>query len=689
MKKSVSLYAAIIAFVCIAVSCSSNLLDSIQDDIAEQKKKEALEKQEGKTPETRKPVITIFAWQGITGGTTNNPTVLFSCSAEAKAVSATGAAVISGYYISFNSTTPTLDAEGWLSDKPESITFPSINGEHTAYLWVKDSFGNMSDAAPLSITLALKPLLWNAVYLEGMSVPAHEVFILTADEPLDAAGASVSGAGTGTVALSGTGNQTITVSPSSLWTTGTHTITVTAKTALGLTASASRTFTVFNGVCVSVTGSGSVGSARQPVGNIAVGITRTQTLYPSGGEVHISQGEYTTNWADSVNRIILVDGVSLVGGYKPDWTSRDVAGYQTVIRDESSSGGTASEPNRAVGVTLGVTSDSRIEGLRIYGGGGLYSTGVYCKDSLVISDCDVFSGSTDGGANDYRIGILIMGETGNIASPEIQNCRINASGTGGGTTIAVTIGIWGSNYSCPLISDCTITGGRATNGTVGIRLEQCWQKPVVRRNKIEGGMSDNTNCIFLDNSLNTTGVDIINNLIVNGISGTDEKCKGVHTTVANVVIRNNTFVLGAGTRPEYGVFSSISSGTGVVVENNLYVISSPSHYIYGVWRESGSEYSSFKNNGFSGFTDTTRNILYNSYNQSQIDSLNSFFSTTTNAIGNAELDAAYRLTVASPDSYKTGGINGQSQGWSYMDDLSRNARSGSGETGWSMGCYEY
>lgn len=683
MKKSVSLYAAIIAFVCIAVSCSSNLLDSIQDDIAEQKKKEALEKQEGKTPEMRKPVITIFAWQGITGGTTNNPTVLFSCSAEAKAVSATGSAVISGYYISFNSTTPTLDAEGWLSDKPESITFPSINGEHTAYLWVKDSFGNMSDAAPLSNTLALKPLLWNAVYLEGMSVPAHEEFNLTADEPLDAAGASVSGAGTGTVALSGTGNQTITVSPSSLWTTGTHTITVTAKTALGLTASASRTFTVFNGVCVSVTGSGSVGSARQPVGTIAVGITRTQTLYPGGGEVHISQGEYTTNWADSVNRIILVDGVSLVGGYKPDWTSRDVAGYQTVIRDQSSSGGNDSpNSNRAVNVPATVTNVTRIDGLKVIGGAGAFSASIYSMGSPRIQNCTIIAGT----GTAERAGLLIAG--GNI---EVVSCDINI-GSGGNTSVGITYGINSLGLGSPEIRDSRISGGRSADQSYGISGNVY----LLERNIIDGGNSVINCCVSAHLG---SSAEIRNNILHTGDTVTNGTIYGLYAqTLNNIKIRNNTFILkctpSATNVDGYGVYCK--NNPGPTIENNLFI--SPSVVctkLVAIYKSNVTTTPpQIRNNGYSGFTHATSTLLYESeagvtYNQSQIANLNAESFASANAVGNANTDSTHRLTSLSPSEFTTGGLDGSTNGWLYSDDCSGQPRTGNGTTGWSMGCYEY
>lgn len=134
MKKYTMIRAALalsFAVACTAVvltTCSTELIEDIQDDVTAQKEKDALEEEEGKTSETRKPVISVFAWSTVENGTTDNPTVAFNLTVEPKAVSTDGAATIAGYFLKENSTAPKVSDASWLTDKPTSYTFSAEAG---------------------------------------------------------------------------------------------------------------------------------------------------------------------------------------------------------------------------------------------------------------------------------------------------------------------------------------------------------------------------------------------------------------------------------------------------------------------------------------------------------------------------------------------------------------------------------
>ena len=77
------------------------------------------------------PVISNF-----TASAANTATVSLT-------IDATDNVGVTGYYLSENSTVPTLSLADWKPEKPTSYTF-SLEGSNTLYLWAKDATGNIS-----------------------------------------------------------------------------------------------------------------------------------------------------------------------------------------------------------------------------------------------------------------------------------------------------------------------------------------------------------------------------------------------------------------------------------------------------------------------------------------------------------------------------------------------------------------
>jgi len=59
---------------------------------------------------------------------------------------------VTGYLITESSTIPSVDAAGWSATVPNSYTFEN-DGSRTAYAWVKDAAGNVSNYKAVNVTI--------------------------------------------------------------------------------------------------------------------------------------------------------------------------------------------------------------------------------------------------------------------------------------------------------------------------------------------------------------------------------------------------------------------------------------------------------------------------------------------------------------------------------------------------------
>jgi len=51
-------------------------------------------------------------------------------------------------------------------------------------------------------------------------------------------------------------------------------------------------------------------------------------------------------------------------------------------------------------------------------------------------------------------------------------------------------------------------------------------------------------------------------------------------------------------------------------------------------------------------------------------------------------DNDWHLSASSPESIRTGGLNGSTDAWTFTEDRDGSTRTGDGSIGWSMGAYE-
>jgi hypothetical protein len=708
-------------FIMTLSSCTSKLLDSIKDDVDEQKLADIIAEQDGNTPETKKPTITVFQWVGgIT--TTNNPSVLFNIDAKANAVSASGPATLSAWYVSESLDVPAADDAKWSATQPTSYSFSCVNGKRTIYARVRDSLGNVSAAATLSVDLAPLGVDWNGSLVSGQEIAAHESLSFTARENLSASGITVSGTmGAGLATASGTGNTTVTVKPGAtgtgLWQAGPGTVTVHCVTAYGLPLDVTIALSPFNGVCVATAGSDTFdGGVFCPCASIAAGIKKAATKYgTSGAVVRVAKGTYSIDSSDASQQIRLAAGVTVKGEYLLDFQSFTPAAANqfrsTIVKDTRTTDGTSSEDATTSTILVNALSVSAgISYVKIEGASVRYCPVIQCIASPVTIDhCDVVTGN--GGYERY--GIRVCG----TSTPTIQFNNINydpstASVIGGSSSVTRGVGIRLYTYTgtSGVIENNVISGGVGSSTdntavTTAITAGSGNGSVKIRSNKLVAGSGYSTYALQTFTTTNMT-LSIYNNLLLCG-SGTVSYGLQLVSSAGyspTYLVQNNTIVLGVpavSSMAEFGVcLSGIDSADTVRIENNLMFVSIEAALCSAVYEASTSVISAFKNNEFIKFNTTQPGIalwgqeddanFQNGFtNYDSLISLESYVGSTkasNNIIGSVN-DINY-LTDYSFKLINDSGIDGNAAGWNFSTDYSGALRTGNGLTGWSIGYLE-
>lgn len=685
--------AATLCFICAITalsSCSGDLLKAVESDVAAVERQKALDNEENVSAEKRRPLITGFTT--TVTGSTNNPTIPINISAEPRAVSTGGPAAIDGYFLSETNTTPT---SGWSASVPVNFELSHANGAHTLYLWVKDSFGNVSNAAQLPVTLQPLPITWPSVYADNVTVTGHEVFTLTAgvgDSLVN--DFTVSGIGAGTATVSGT---TVAVTPTSRWASGPGTITIAGHTTYGLTISKSVPVTVFNGACVSTSGNDSnPGTIREPFKSIAPAISKCASTYSGTTSlVKIAKGTYSVD-GNGASKITVSEGISLQGEYDPGQNFQVFAPatpLTTVIADVSTVGGSLANPLACISFSSGVTNDTTMSNIRVVGGSANYSPGVYCKDaSPSITSCQILAGGT-GIQKDNRYAVKIVGASAPEIIGNLINCAEGNTSLGGASDI---IEVYGFEIKDITTSGCLlvqnkISGGMSKDYSIGIWIDSSdsagnlW----LSKNKFFPSDSLNTRDIYYKG---TIGTKISNNLFYIGLgSSPNASSKAtalfVNGSTSMLKFYNNTLVFGkpysAGT--EYGLYlQSLSPGNNLEFCNNLFCFYSTSGSVFGVYQVPSTLPKYFYNNGYQDFG-TGKPLWANTTTTYEtIALLHNYLSSvgSNNVMGGFTL--SHTQTEYGLSTTDQRGLNGLAQGWGFSDDILGTTRT----IGWSIGYFE-
>lgn len=305
-------------------------------------------------------------------------------------------------------------------------------------------------------------------------------------------------------------NDTLTISPKTAWSIGTGTLAISCKDNEGSTISTSSAdeeagsgnLTYGVQVFYAKSGKSGDGSVYNELGDINAAVANAAAKIKDGtwapeAQVHVAKGTYEVT--SGTNHIVMSEGVSLYGGYSDtDWTKRDVAANETIIKEMSDTGGTGEAPNTAVESSDTITASTVIDGFKIIGGGGTLSSCIFNKDGskLTIANNTLASGSAEFNQVIYNY---------NGSSPTIYGNTIVGSSASG---VKGSFGIYNYASAAPKIYNNTIKGGQG-DATFGIySYHKC--APKIYNNTIDGGSG--TNCAGIWNQEESTPA-IANNII--------------------------------------------------------------------------------------------------------------------------------------------------------------------------------
>jgi hypothetical protein len=467
------------------------------------------------------------------------------------------------------------------------------------------------------------------------------------------------------------------------------------------------------------------GVLSEPMKTIQAGIDKAQGYITDGlaetVDVYVAAGLYEVNSSED-RRIVMANGVSLYGGYKLDFSERNISEYETEVVDL----GTTGEIVSGVRYYEGVTASSILDGFTIRGGntvtndgwsfaihiegaspvisnnriyaGSSPVTGLSCGvdvfngGSPVIEDNYIFGGTSSGfnigiiastnvaigirrndiygGTGGDSTGILITTSTADIVSNTIE------AGSG-----ALTNGVKIAGTSIATVKSNSINGGSATEWARGVLIYS--NNVNVTGNLITGGTSTAalTGIVCQD----TDWVIIRNNSIFGGeYTGlsNDDDAIGIQLHAAGAaMIYNNTI---AGGLSYYNAAIRVMGGSTPSIENNVLLsyASANGHCIYETDDNGGNVVSIFNNTLFDYSGNT---ILYETYDNSSYDSrvdVNNLAYASGNwdadpqfvDLDGADNDIAtmgdndWHLSAASPVEVRQGGLDGVLAGWNFISD---------------------
>ena len=437
----------------------------------------------------------------------------------------------------------------------------------------------------------------------------------------------------------------------------------------GLTTSRTGRCATFSADAVFVsdtTGSDATGTGTRsrPVQTVQRGVDLAAAIGGSAAVI-VAEGTYLVT-----DPVVMAPEVSLYGGFDAATWIRDVDTYNSVIQNTfASPTNTQSDPDAAVEAGPGITSNSRIDGLVLVGGGG------------------------PGPAGNFSAGILCNG-----GSPRIVNNTIEA-GTGAGHAYGVLV----LNGGSPLITKNSITGKTFRDGDKSYGVHAVESSPRIVANKIDAGPQhpNRSTGVLLHEPPSAT---VIANNWING--GLGKESVGINLEGSTTTrIWSNTINAGTaqgGFGSGAAIAIAIEGGSPNIVNNILFSDGGPVRY--GIFEVTASSDPTRLENNVVFDTPTALYVDEDLSNYNSVSDLNDWTKTTDDianvATGNISEDPFFvdrpggdwHLSAASPVSVTQGGfdLSGSShyptRGWppepvDHFDDYR--------SVPWSIGAHEY
>lgn len=173
--------------------------------------------------------------------------------------------------------------------------------------------------------------------------------------------------------------------------------------------------------------------------------------------IRVAQGNYGVDYAND-DHIVMVDGVSLYGGYRSDWGDRDPNAYVTQIVDEAPSAipSSDSDPHRSIEIPAGVGADTVFDGFHVGITRGQFRAAVFVQGDASIHG-NVLVPTTD--AEAVRVtGVRIIDADPSVTANHIALQLEQTAGLIDGVLATNTNGLFANN-----VIDLT-GGGNNLNG---------------------------------------------------------------------------------------------------------------------------------------------------------------------------------------------------------------------------------
>jgi hypothetical protein len=370
----------------------------------------------------------------------------------------------------------------------------------------------------------------------------------------------------------------------------------------------------------------------------------------------VNAGDYQVDYQLGTH-VVLKEGVSLYGGYNANFSARNPAIYVTRIEDRSTTGGTQSEPNRAIdgdGSVLPISSGTVVDGFTIQG-------------SLQYGE--------------YHAAILLR----NGAAPTLRNNIIHGGNATNSVQQGITYGI--ITYSAsPTIQNNTIHGGSGSSFTYGIYSLS--SSPKVYNNTIHGGSGDTSYGMYNNQSSPT----VRNNTMFGG-SGTSSHVvylSAMDPASANPSIDNNILFSHGGifTACIEGFSNSAAGARPLSVRNNNLYNCAVIYFNPGAGCTGNGDGDGDSRTCSVSELNALLNISGGASGNISVDSLFADIDGADNNI-NTMNDNNWHFSASSPAGVTAGGLNGRDQlpAWPFTTDKGGINRPASGNP-WSIGAYE-
>ena len=291
----------------------------------------------------------------------------------------------------------------------------------------------------------------------------------------------------------------------------------------------------------------------------------------------VNAGDYpVSNTAG--NRVELVEGISLYGGYNADFTGRTVG--SSVVTDESSiTESSETNPNYAMRCDTGLTTSTLVDGFTFQASN--QATATYAAAIHVVNGAaptiqnNMINGGNSAGS-DWTFGMAILG-----SAPVIKGNTLT-----GGSGNSFSFGIY-TNSSPAYVSGNTITGGNGAGDTVGIANDS--SSPQILDNTIVGG--NGSSSLGIENR--NFSYPVVQGNSIHGGEGSISHA-GLVNFESSPLVRSNT-IHGGGSEDSGGVNAATGESIGIfnifaapIMENNTVNGGFSKGHTYGVYNDPGS-----------------------------------------------------------------------------------------------------